>query len=308
MSTKKMFGYNLHGLRVNSELVFDHYPQKNIYKNPHAVLKIGKVKKPIQDQEDTLYRPFTIANKDIYYQSIPSIAQYYIEGKKRVTIEVSENKNRAAQLFFLDTILPILLIKNEKFAVHASAVKTKNGVFLFTAPRGAGKSTIAASLVMSGAKVISDDICILKWDNKSGKFITKCYHPHVQVWKNVLPVLGKSAKSLKINQVRKGILKFDLDFSKYSYKKYHEVAGIISIVPINEELELVHEKLTGMAKINLSRNIIHTSQVSQYIASHKQLFEYSANIAKNLDLHIIKRSRLTGVKKFTKYVIEQVIN
>lgn len=303
-----MFGYNLYGLRVNSELVFDHFEQKKVYKNPQAILRIGKVIKPDNDLAETLYRPFTIANKNIYYQNIPSIAQYLIEGKTDVTIDIFNNKNRAAQLFFLDSILPILLIKNGKFAVHASAVKTKNGVFLFTAPRGVGKSTLAASLVLNGAKFISDDICILKWDEKLGKFYTKCYHPHVQLWRNIFAVFGKRINEFKVNKVREGILKFDFDFSKYAFKKYHEVAGIVTINNVNEEKEVEHIELKGIAKINLSRNIIHTSQVSQYIASHKQLFEYSAHIAKNLDLHVVKRSRLINVKQFTKYVIEKVIN
>ncbi len=57
----------------------------------------------------------------------------------------------------LDQVLPLVLGLRGLEALHATAVRTENGVCAFLGEAGAGKSTLAASFVAAGHEIVCDD-------------------------------------------------------------------------------------------------------------------------------------------------------
>lgn len=302
-------GYNLYGLKLNSDIILNGYSSKKPYQQPNVILKFGKISKPKDDLDGTIYKPFTIFNKDIYYQDIPSIATYFINGSKEITIQAYPNrKNKIIALFFIDAILPILLIKNNIFPVHASAVCTEKGVYLFTSPHGTGKSTLATTLILRGfAKFVSDDLCILKWEEKNNRFVAKCFNPYVCLWRDTFPIFGKVFKKYKFQLLRDKLFKYNVDFSRHASKTYQPVKAIGIINVHNEEIALSKIPLKGIEKLNTTKKIIHSSNIANVVMKHKEIFHYTSKIAQTLDLFVLNRNNLTSNIEFSNFIQDEIL-
>lgn len=61
----------------------------------------------------------------------------------------------------LDQVLPSLLGRYNRKAIHASAVSSEHGVMAFLGASGYGKSSLAASLVRRGFTLVADDCLVL---------------------------------------------------------------------------------------------------------------------------------------------------
>jgi hypothetical protein len=62
-----------------------------------------------------------------------------------------------ARLDILGTLLTLALHLHDRLTLHGSAVAFDSGVIAFLAPSGYGKSTLAMSLTVAGARFMSDD-------------------------------------------------------------------------------------------------------------------------------------------------------
>lgn len=64
----------------------------------------------------------------------------------------------------LDQVVPLVLSTGPLLVLHASAVSTPRGAVVFVGPSGHGKSTLAASLALSGWPLLTDDSVALGVD------------------------------------------------------------------------------------------------------------------------------------------------
>lgn len=107
------------------------------------------------------------SNQEIMFMNFNNQYSYlrFYKNKNLAVLDLNEEINLVILDFILKLIFKYILIKNEGYEIHASAViKNKKG-YLFFGPSGAGKSTIANSF--SDGKVIHDDrVIIKKFDNK----------------------------------------------------------------------------------------------------------------------------------------------
>lgn len=90
-------------------------------------------------------------------------------GDALVTIEVDDRRPNLEWLVSrpLFTLPLIELLKRRGlYSVHASAVAAGNGVLMICAPTGAGKSTLALALALSGMELLADDMVFIRVDEK----------------------------------------------------------------------------------------------------------------------------------------------
>ena len=305
----KYEGYNLCGLKVNSSFRFKRQKAKAAYKKADVELELGKIEKIPAGLEDTVYTSFRTFNKNFYIQNIPSIAKFAIYNKRKVVIEPYRPvKVHAVEYYFLETILPILLICNDYFPINASAVYNGQDIHLFTSKRGNGKSILAASLCYThNNKFISDNICLLKWDEANQEFLTRCIDPNVCLWSNTFSLFNEKIKKYKPKKVRQGIHKYYLNFNAHAYKKYAKVKAIHFINEINDKVDISCTEIKGFKKIEMSKNIIHSSDIAQTVSKDQHLFKYSGLIAQHLNISRIKRSKLTKVIDFANYINDEIL-
>lgn len=80
---------------------------------------------------------------------------------------------------FLDGVVPLMLSLQGRGVLHASAIRTTNGVAAFLGETGAGKSTLAGSFQQSGCPVITDDCLLL--EAEQGKFYARPSYPGIRL-------------------------------------------------------------------------------------------------------------------------------
>ena len=68
----------------------------------------------------------------------------------------------AVALDLIGTVLPYALHVDGAWCVHASAVQCAEGVIAFVAPRGTGKSTLAAACIVERCALVADDVVVLR--------------------------------------------------------------------------------------------------------------------------------------------------
>jgi serine kinase of HPr protein (carbohydrate metabolism regulator) len=65
-------------------------------------------------------------------------------------------------LDLIGVVLPCAFHREGAWCMHASAVLTPAGAVAFVAPRGTGKSTLAAACVQHGWTLVADDVVVLR--------------------------------------------------------------------------------------------------------------------------------------------------
>lgn len=95
----------------------------------------------------------------------------------------------------LNQVLPLLLNLRGQDALHATAVLTPYGVCAFAGLAGVGKSTLAASFLLAGYPVISDDCLVLK--EQEGRIVAVPGYPGLRLWDDVTQSLSLDPAHLR---------------------------------------------------------------------------------------------------------------
>jgi len=101
---------------------------------------------------------------------LPGLATFVIEDGQRIRVFQSPDADpEHIRAYLLGSAIGAAMHQRGMLPLHASSVRTTQGVVAFSAPRGFGKSTIAAGLWQRGFDMLSDDILALN-ENASGQF------------------------------------------------------------------------------------------------------------------------------------------
>jgi hypothetical protein len=87
----------------------------------------------------------------------------------------------------LGPILGVILYQLGYHVFHASVVALSQGGAAFLAPKGHGKSTLAASLVQRGHRLVSDDLLVFKGN---APVLAEPGIPVVKLWPDALRAIG----------------------------------------------------------------------------------------------------------------------
>jgi hypothetical protein len=96
---------------------------------------------------------------------------------------------RRTRAFLTGSAWGALLYQRGLLPVHASAVESDDGAFLFCGRRGSGKSTLAALLSERGYRLISDDLCCVHMKNEGLPMVYPSV-PRFKLWDDAIHELG----------------------------------------------------------------------------------------------------------------------
>jgi hypothetical protein len=99
-----------------------------------------------------------------YLLRFPDQGDYWVsfDGKEVQCSPSPQAPNFAIRHLFLNQVLPLILSRQERLVVHASAVVFAQGAAAFVGRSGQGKSTIAATFGAMGCSVLADDCLVLR--------------------------------------------------------------------------------------------------------------------------------------------------
>lgn len=151
--------YRVAGLSVRSDIVLPGLIAGGADDEP-ADVAIRRTPVALEFDGATASGPTWQMADDRFLLRIPDIARFLLTGGRDIAFDMENSRapDEAAP-FLVGTVFGILLHQRRRIVLHASAVCVGGKAVLFCGPAGAGKSTLAASLMQRGYQSVADDLC-----------------------------------------------------------------------------------------------------------------------------------------------------
>ena len=135
---------------------------------------------------------------DSYYLSIPGCAGFQVVGGRAIVMQVDLGSTRdEAHLYLLGSVFGALMHQRGLLPFHCNAVEVEGSAFLFCGDSGAGKSTLAAYFVERGFRLLSDDLCALRFGG-DGRLRVSGGVERLRLWQDTLEHFGRSSAGLRL--------------------------------------------------------------------------------------------------------------
>jgi hypothetical protein len=117
-----------------------------------------------------------------YVLRFPDLADFFIDGEDRQIMARSAPGTNSATLrhLLLDQVLPRVLAHRGHIVLHAASVQIHGRILAIAGTTGAGKSTLAASFLIAGHPLLSDDGLLLE-PGERGTTARPTY-PSLRLW------------------------------------------------------------------------------------------------------------------------------
>lgn len=301
--------YRIYGLKVKCQFKLANYQIGDFAGKHDVLIRMGKIKKPAEGQEKTIYLPYSIINEDNYYLDVAGIAQYLIKGNNQLIIQKYDGATKLDVCAFLfDTVFTVLFIKNNIFLFHASAVAFGKNAYMFCGPSGIGKSTLAASLAANKhARLIEDDRCFITQNKKTGSFQIKNQYPFIELWKPQVKLAHRISGVKVTNAVRQNIQKFRANIRDHVPKRAVKLDQIILLSMTHLEDRISYEKVEGIKKVQLVKRFSHLDDLIPALGKNKEHFKQISDVVKGIAVHHINKSRLTKLEDLLTFIDNEIL-
>jgi len=171
-----MPSYSVYGIRLDSDVLLPELtPYSGSEHEPQAVMRVRlQIARLIEFDPDAVFlRHDNIDGQEWlicattrggYLLRFPGLADFFVSegGDEIECCGLCDATSRdMLRHLLLDAVIPRVLDLRGLEAIHATAVAIDGGACAFLGPTGAGKSTLATSLVRSGALLLGDDCVVL---------------------------------------------------------------------------------------------------------------------------------------------------
>lgn len=131
--------------------------------------------------------------------NIEDVARYWVDGGRTISVEaVADARDENVRLFLLGSAMGILLHQRGMLPLHANAVALDGYAIAFIGPSGAGKSTLASWFHDHGHRVIADDVCVVRFDDR-GRPLATAGIPRLRLWKDALIASGRDPDAHRLS-------------------------------------------------------------------------------------------------------------
>jgi hypothetical protein len=124
---------------------------------------------------------------------VPDVARFHVVGGKTITVDALPGAPEAnVRLFLLGSASAFLIYQRGLLPLHANAIEIDGRAVAFLGESGAGKSTLAAWLNDRGARILSDDVCVVGFGNDRAPLAMPGL-PRYRLWRDALERSGRDA-------------------------------------------------------------------------------------------------------------------
>lgn len=242
-----------------------------------------------------------------FLMKIDEIGSFSIEDRRVAIIDLEDNVSVVEALpFFYGTVVTVMLHMHFRFPIHASSVLGKNGLSLFCAKSGTGKSTLALNLFSRGFPLFSDDKCVLKWDSMLQKYVAKPSIRAVRLWQDAIDNLDSPLLSQDGIPIMAKKDKFQFNLDDAMCDSLQMVNKIFVIRKVKDLKEIKINLLKGKVKMSALKNQIHRPGliIGEDIKRRHELF--ISNVAKAIPVYLVRRPEDIQVSKFVDFMESKI--
>jgi hypothetical protein len=173
-----MWHYSVFGLQLTSEIELPELPAGT---GPAEVtIRRGPTPDPLADPvvDSVLYQ----AAPGRLRLDVPNVATFLAsDGTDVVVAAAPEVAPNEVRLFLYGSVLGAILQQRRILTIHASAITDGTRAILFAGQSGRGKSTLAATFLDHGWRLLSDDVVAIRADSDHGPIAAAAY-PEIKLW------------------------------------------------------------------------------------------------------------------------------
>ena len=124
---------------------------------------------------------------------VADVARFHVVGGKTIIVDALPGAPQAnVRLFLLGSASAILIYQRGLLPLHANAIEIDGRAVAFLGESGAGKSTLAAWFNDRGARILSDDVCVVGF-GEDGRPLAMPGLPRYRLWRDALERSGRDA-------------------------------------------------------------------------------------------------------------------
>jgi hypothetical protein len=211
-----MFYYTAFGFNITSEIEFPELLINKQSKFTDVQIRFGSSPRSIENGDTD--NPDLWITPDQYLIHFKDVSWYYAENGNLVIIDPYQNADvKSIRLYLLCNAMAAIIHQRKLIPLHASGIISKNGVALIAGQSGIGKSTTVKALSQKGHKIFTDDVCVLKLQDK--KILAIPSYPMMKLWENSFDLLQLGDKNeehkLKFDMNKYGVFFHDQFISKW---------------------------------------------------------------------------------------------
>jgi hypothetical protein len=297
------YKYKAFGLSCESEIELPAFLQGS--NDEPAQFKI-QLSERLPDFQKDFVQPeaYCKLNETEFEYKVEGVANYFVKDGNTIFIQALCSDWNTILLYFYSNCMGALLFQRDLIPFHVSGViDPSGGVWLFGAPSGVGKSTLAIKLKERGFEVFTDDTALIYVAEE--KCMALASYPMIKAWKTSLDnqsVLNENA----MYQLRADIDKYGVFFHDDFKEMACPVKGIIFMEEEGDEIEIC--RLRGIEGLERLRDNVYRSQWVRDMGKGRLQFELVSSIAKVVPFWLAKRpANVSSYELFADMILHEVI-
>jgi hypothetical protein len=274
--------YSVFGLNISSQMEIPELPSAR-FDQPDVRITLGTNPEQLPDPvgSGVLYQ----AKKDDFLFRLATVGSYRVQNGNTITVEpLNSATDEEVRLFLLGSAFGAMIHQREMLPFHGSTVVQNGGAWVIGGISGAGKSSLAATLVRRGFDLLADDISVIKME--AGQPVVYPGIPHLKLWEDVMKKLEEDVTQYP--KVRPQLLKYRKPAGREFINNPTPLQGIVILNTKNSPgFEL--KTIKGVEKFNLLKNNTYRYQYLSGLEKTVQHFRLATALAAACKLYQLKR-------------------
>ncbi len=186
-----------------------------------------------------------------FYLNVPDIARFLaLPAKNSIIVEKTDPSldDNSINIWLFGTVMAYILQYHGYLVLHGSAVMINDEAVIFSGHSGAGKSTLASALVQKGHLLITDDLVVIKRNEKN----QYCIIPgpqHIKLWRDSMRYFDYDQQNAC--PIHHKVEKFSIPISQFCNKQMIPIKAFYELNFLPEERFYVSKKSPSTAALKI---------------------------------------------------------
>jgi hypothetical protein len=257
---------------------------------------------PLELEDPLWSRPRLSVGRDgTVLLRLEGIGRFLIRPEGEIRLDRSEDGRRAdIEAALVSVVAGAVLHQRALLPLHASCVLIDGVAVAITAPSGAGKSTLAAALVSAGHRLLTDDICVVRFA-EDGAAVALPGANRLRLYDDSATAVGQGPKTAPTTEAVREKRGWDRPIAD------HAPQPLAAILRLERATTASLKRLTGLSAINPMQDIVYRAPLGVRLGRERELFRGLTRLADKVPIYRMTRpERLDSLAELVQLAVTSV--